>query len=424
MSDADTNCEIDIKALHTFIVCDACEENNPPLRCSRCKVAYYCSSECQRMHWKEHKSDCQLGASIHNFSEGFEATVPSEQDDVSSAVNSECGICLEEEISDPIVLGNCKHAFCFLCLKEWQNYSKKLLVHQQSATVPSSCPLCRQRIVVDLVEECTEKAKLYAARGCKESLSQEERSECYSLALQQVDKILTGDSEDGDIVTMILKASILTHTNPVEAIQLFEKIFTVDEKGASNRGKLIALLDRSKNAMDRGDEELAERLMDDVEAFHQKTYLRHIGRVDDPTRLFDIKLMLAEAHEAAGQWREALDVYKEMLEQLDNPDTATPRQTRSIFAGASRCLYELKMYEKAVNAGEAALSMNRHFPGVHKLLARPQRAMGKIQLAVANMSRGVIYETPWDDLNRQSNIAFLQVLKQEQLHLAEEETAL
>ena len=50
--------------------------------------------------------------------------------------------------------------------------------------------------------------------------------------------------------------------------------------------------------------------------------------------------------------------------------------------------------------------------------------MGMIQLAVANMSRGVIYETPWDDLNRQANIAFLQVLKQEQLHLAEEETAL
>ena len=134
--------------------------------------------------------------------------------------------------------------------------------------------------------------------------------------------------------------------------------------------------------------------------------------------------MLAEAHEAAGLWREALDVYKEMLEQLDDPDTATPRQTRSIFAGASRCLFELKMYEKAVNAGEAALSMNRHFPGVHKLLARPQQAMGMIQLAVANMSRGVIYETPWDDLNRQANIAFLQVLKQEQLHLAEEETAL
>ena len=131
---------------------------------------------------------------------------------------------------------------------------------------------------------------------------------------------------------------------------------------------------------------------------------------------------MAEAHEAAGQWKEALDVYVGMLKQIDDPDTAIPRQHRSMFAGASRCFYELKKYENAVAAGEAAMAMNRHFPGVHKLLARPQQAMGRIQLAVANMSRAVLYETPWDDLNQQKNIEFLQVLQEEQLHLPEGES--
>ena len=291
-----------------------------------------------------------------------------------------------------------------------------------SSSVPSSCPRCRQQITVDLAEECSQKATLYAARACKESLPQEERSKCFNLAMQQIDKILTGDSEDRDFSTMGLKASILTRTNPIEAVQVFEKILALDEKGESNTVKFMDLLEKSKHAMDAGKEELAEQLMDEVEAFHQEKYLCHLGRIGDPTRLFDVKLMMAEAHEAAGQWKEALDVYVGMLKQIDDPATAIPRQHRSMFAGASRCFFELEKYENAVAAGEAAMAMNRHFPGVHKLLARPQQAMGRIQLAVANMSRAVLYETPWDDLNLQKNIEFLQVLQEEQLHLPEGES--
>ena len=40
--------------------CDNCDKENPSFRCSRCKESRYCSSECQRAHWKAHKLECQV----------------------------------------------------------------------------------------------------------------------------------------------------------------------------------------------------------------------------------------------------------------------------------------------------------------------------------------------------------------------------
>merc|ERR1712032_1266374 len=28
-------------------------------KCSRCRIAEYCSRECQRLHWKQHKIECE-----------------------------------------------------------------------------------------------------------------------------------------------------------------------------------------------------------------------------------------------------------------------------------------------------------------------------------------------------------------------------
>ena len=251
MSDTEdtTPIELDTKTLHGFIECDACGKNNPPLRCSRCKLTFYCSASCQQTHWKEHKPDCRSVKYMRNLCEGLGgAIIPSKQQEggddgaeLAAAVNSECGICLQEEMKDPVVLEKCKHAFCFLCLKEWQTYSKRNAQPSSSSpTYSSSCPNCRQQITVNLVEECTEKAKLYATRGGKTSLSQEERTQSYDLALQQLDKILAGDSTD--IATMCLKAQILTHRNPKEAVELYQRILVLDEKGASNAVKLNGLV--------------------------------------------------------------------------------------------------------------------------------------------------------------------------------------
>jgi hypothetical protein len=38
--------------------CAGCGNKQGKLRCSRCKVARYCTKECQRKHWKTHKKEC------------------------------------------------------------------------------------------------------------------------------------------------------------------------------------------------------------------------------------------------------------------------------------------------------------------------------------------------------------------------------
>ena len=41
------------------LACEHCGNFGELKRCSRCKIVYYCSVECQRTHWKSHRSNCQ-----------------------------------------------------------------------------------------------------------------------------------------------------------------------------------------------------------------------------------------------------------------------------------------------------------------------------------------------------------------------------
>lgn len=40
--------------------CSNCEAENPKYRCGNCKQVGYCSSDCQKTHWKEHKPECKM----------------------------------------------------------------------------------------------------------------------------------------------------------------------------------------------------------------------------------------------------------------------------------------------------------------------------------------------------------------------------
>jgi tetratricopeptide (TPR) repeat protein len=189
------------------------------------------------------------------------------------------------------------------------------------------------------------------------------------LALDEVDKILV--TNERDIGALCLKGQILRHYAPTDAIQVYEKVLELDQEGS--------------------------KVMNPIE----------IGQ-----RRFQCMIDFAEVHQAVGNWQEARFIYGALIKQIkvDYPGTKDGLiyECRLIFTGVAKCLYQLGEYGHAVKMGKDVLLMGRSLPGVHKLVALPQLALGQVEAARITMRRAILHEAPWDDENRQKNIAFLE----------------
>ena len=75
------------------IVCDNkdCDNKGPTKNCSRCKLVYYCSRDCQKKDWKTHKTDCHLMDEMKAKQVGMDAKT---KVDFPTDVHP-CSICLE-----------------------------------------------------------------------------------------------------------------------------------------------------------------------------------------------------------------------------------------------------------------------------------------------------------------------------------------
>jgi tetratricopeptide (TPR) repeat protein len=195
--------------------------------------------------------------------------------------------------------------------------------------------------------------------------------------------------------------------------------------------------------LDAGNLFKAENIMHSLESEYgtdQATWPTAIGT--GPYRLFPVRIVLAEAYEAAQRWKDAHKEYSDMLsifckkkphESWLNDEITG--QMHSISCGISRCFFHLRQYEKALYSGQQALSLGRTNPGTHKLVAEAQAALARklggaqqgeasfahpnattavtIMDAIRTMHRGVIYEAPWDDVNKEANTLYLKELMTE-----------
>ena len=88
-------------------------------KCSNCKQVPYCSKECQRLDWHEHKKIC-----IKKFD--------SEEKKFGVKNAFECPVCFDTKIESN-VYPMCNHRICIDCDKEWGKQKK------ENKTI---CPYC------------------------------------------------------------------------------------------------------------------------------------------------------------------------------------------------------------------------------------------------------------------------------------------
>jgi len=116
-------------------VCENCgsDGNTNPLKtCSRCKLVYYCSKECQTIHWKKgHRKTC-ISINDRQVNQQIQVTESAEQEKGIIV----CAICLSpvqtNDYNAPCTLP-CEHTFHTNCITS-------LRTHEGLSQV---CPLCR-----------------------------------------------------------------------------------------------------------------------------------------------------------------------------------------------------------------------------------------------------------------------------------------
>jgi len=387
------------------IECDAgCGTACPEKRCSRCHTVYYCSPLCQRHHWKIHKPDCRYLNEMRGMFVGIEKK--DSGDDTVVDTNVECGICLEDHISNPVVLPGCKHVFCFSCLQEWKRFVENSPIHVRKST----CPYCRAEMPSDITgdkDRLFERAQLYAARASMKPKGSKERREYFDSALADINELLKDHEEDLQFLWSKTGILLLDSSNPAAAVDVVNKMAEIDARGRENADLLNGMLAQVQAAMAVGDEDEAERILIEVKAF--KVEIGSIKVIGNP---LEVPVRIAEVYQAAGEWVEAKERYTALFIKMeDDLHFGSPPLQRRVVMGMSHCIYELGKYEGAIELGSMAIEMNRHFPGVHKYVALSQKASGDLDAAIRTMTRAVLYETPWDDQNVNEARKLLNELK-------------
>ena len=411
---------IDSKISREGIQCDGpdCGQYNPEKRCSRCHTTFYCSVACQKNDWaREHKQYCRPIDEMRRKATEPEGIVASVDEPVLVGTNTGCCICMEDPIQNPVVLKDCHHAFCGPCLITWQSKSRdRLNTLGGGAQKSPVCPICRTN--TDNVEDVIlATARLSFARALQCGSSENDRQHHLELAIQEVDKALQNPETNDKVVSMkifILKAELLIKAEKGQAaLECLDEMERINQIRTEEMGPFYDRIAAAEAAIAAGAPN-AEELMEEVVTLYEDKQPSTNVLANTPETKAGIQLFRADAYKSIHEWAKAKDCYQAVLVETVDPDDVTPIQMREIFMGLAECAFKLQVYDRAIAATDAALEFNRHFPGVYKYKALSQKALGKLEEAIQTMKVAAIYETPWDDANRQKVIDLHNQLVEEQ----------
>lgn len=336
---------------------------------------FYCDTACQRRHWLLHKPDCRDVETMRRAVAGVGSAAPAPAallDNPEALAASSCGICLAGPIVDPFAIPGCDHAFCFECLKGWQQHKAKAWAMTGAGGREVTCPFCRAEFG-DVESTVVEKAVLLSQRAtCKtggEGLPiAAERAELFAQALAELDTVLASSARH--VPALAAKAEVLLGAGrAAEALAVLDAVLEADAAAQADDQARMALIDGIEFGQAMADPSRGadvDRLLAQAEGLAATAPLSRVGG-SGPGRLFKVHLERARAFEALEDWGGATRVYvDQMLAAMDTPAVGTPPEQRAMWMGLSRCFYKTEEYDKAVSAGSAAVAMNRHFPGVHR----------------------------------------------------------
>mmetsp|Transcript_10250 Transcript_10250/g.22793 ORF Transcript_10250/g.22793 Transcript_10250/m.22793 type:complete len:241 (+) Transcript_10250:650-1372(+) len=212
----------DIAHSRDCIDCDFCGTASPPKCCAQCHSNYYCNRDCQKSHWKTHKSKCKgLSESLNHW----KAANSSTDGKTTDTVDGPCAICLEDTVTNPVSL-DCGHVFCFACLGEYQT----------TLSGPGSCPHCRGDVPY-VPNQCFDRAENYFRRALNKAVGSPERKTYAELSAAEYDALLKirifGDK---NLLGLFMRAKMLSYARkPEDMITIASELLLVNEKGKNGK---------------------------------------------------------------------------------------------------------------------------------------------------------------------------------------------
>jgi len=140
------------------------------------------------------------------------------------------------------------------------------------------------------------------------------------------------------------------------------------------------------------------------------TELEQTIEIDLHTKIGESYILLEDFEQAKGAFINAFGICDESMS----------KEVREILHCLCQCFYELRMYDRSIELGESAISMNRHYQGVYKYVALSYKASGNLDKAIEVMNMAAAYETPWDDSNKLTVKQMLQALLEEKRNTTNE----
>ena len=367
--------------VHWCLKCDQCGtmiESETPMRCGHCNMCLYCSTKCQRTHIGKHRADCYMWrVHIQNCKleqdllqeEGLGVVARVEQDLAAAQQRppsglSGCGPRREEEEEDeekcPICLElvagrvevpGCKHVFCYRCLREWQQRNP-------------SCPTCRGGLPADAASILMDEASLLSIRANK-SRDSEERVLGLTAAKGKVEEALGLDPLHNHARPwrLFLGETMSSLGEHAEALALVRQHFDDTTTGSGlpySASELARLRFRDLCFMAQ-----CQMRLDDHQAaialLLQCLSEDELSQVANaPQHAKECRLMWADLAEA---------FYHSAQDDLQRGDRAAAGDK------LQRCLH----------ASEAAVEMNRNYPGVWKYPALAHEALGNVDEAIKTL---------------------------------------